>query len=185
MTLGLLIPGLCLSWGHIWLLREHLSFWVWVHKWKCQRAPFSRSVRSISSIKTRLAPCGWASCTDSLEPCRQQGLEEAPPPPPRLTPRYEPNSQEVAESNVKILQSSADTLVLVFQNTLLKKIYLWIWLCQVLVLAVESSVEAREVFNCSTQPLSCNLWDRAPWPGRYIKKDKNSSHQRDICYFRL
>ena len=80
-------------------------------------------MRSISSLKTRLGRRRLGSCAEggSLEPRLQQGLDKAPPPPPRLTPRNEPNSQGLAESNVKILQSSADTLLLVFQNTLKKK----------------------------------------------------------------
>ena len=37
-------------------------------------------------------------------------------------------------------------------------IYLFIWLCQVLVMA-------SRIFSCIMQTLSCGLWDLVPWPG--------------------
>ena len=40
----------------------------------------------------------------------------------------------------------------------LKNIYLFIWLCQVLVVACG-------IFSCGMRTLGCSMWDIVPWPG--------------------
>ena len=37
-------------------------------------------------------------------------------------------------------------------------VYLFVWLCQVLV-------AAHRIFSCRVQILSCSMWDQVPWPG--------------------
>ena len=45
-----------------------------------------------------------------------------------------------------------------FHDLFLKNIYLFIWLCRVLVVA-------RGIFSCGMRTLSFGMWDLAPGPG--------------------
>ena len=44
-------------------------------------------------------------------------------------------------------------------------IYVFVWLCWVLVVACRIFVAACGIFSCSIQTLSCSMWDLVPWPG--------------------
>ena len=46
-----------------------------------------------------------------------------------------------------------------------KNIYLFIWLCRILVAACGIFIAACGIFSCGMWTLSCSVWDLVPWPG--------------------